>query len=105
MSMERKFKILFVILLCICLNQLVLGQNNLSSQPVSGVAVSKTAAALPSPSEKSSFEALAAFTQFAQEDPLLLLLCGMMLFAGATTLRRKMSRRREQAPNSINTPV
>lgn len=103
MLKEHKIKLLLVILLCLCLSQLVLGQNNLSGQSAGSVALQTSAAALPNPQEKSSLEALVVFAQFVQEEPLLLMLCGMMLFVGATTLRRIMSRRREQTPKSIKT--
>lgn len=99
--MEHKSKILLVILLCICLNQLALGRNNPSVEPVSPIAPLIVAAALPSPTH-SSFEALIAFIE---EEPILLLLGGLMLFAGATTIRRKRSRSREQAPKSVGTSI
>jgi len=102
MLMEHKCRYLLVILLCICSSIFALGQSKNPTEPASHTVQLVAAPRISNQPEGKSLES--AFG-FVQEEPLAILLCGLVLFAGATTLRRKRSANREQTPESIETSV
>src|SRR5262245_31869371 len=102
MSMEHKSRLLLIILLCVCLNPFVLGQSsNLSERASHPVPLVKA----PTIDSHYSGNSLASMLAYAEQEPIALLLCGLMLFVGATTLRRKRSSNREQTSENIETSL
>ena len=84
---------LLVILLCISLNPVSFGQsNNPAEQQNHSVRVVEA----PKTKTLSGKHPLDSLVAFGQEEPIVLLLCGLMLLIAATTLGRKRSGNRNQ---------
>jgi hypothetical protein len=101
---EHKCRIfLLVTLLWICLNLFALGQSKNPTEQVSHPVQLATA------TRSSDSRPAGVFPEsvlvFVQEEPLVLLLIGLALFAGATTLRRKRSGNREQTTGNAETSI
>ena len=98
MLMEHKCKLLLmiqVVMLCICLDLNALGQNTKAKELGSHSVQLIQAPKIAERREDGSPEIVKALVQ---EERIVLLLSGLMLFAGATTLRRKRSSDKEQTP-------
>jgi hypothetical protein len=101
--MEHKCKLLLVMLLWSCLNLFVLGQSkNPTEQASHPVQLVK---AVRSSDNRPAGKAPESVLAFVQEDPIVLLLIGLTLFAAATTLRRKRSSSRERTPGNAETSI
>jgi hypothetical protein len=100
MLMDHKNRLLLVILLCTCFNLFALGQSNTPTERAHNPVHLVQAPKIESQSEWNSLESALGF---AHEEPIVLLLCGLALFIGATTIRRKRSSNREQRPRSAGT--
>jgi hypothetical protein len=103
MLMERKINYLLVILLCICLSPFVLGQNMSPNEKASHtLQLVKAPKTDSQPDHNSSQDPLLAIVQ---EEPVVLLLCGLALLAGATVLRRIRSGGRKSASRSVESSI
>ncbi len=102
MLMENKYKYLLVILLCICLSPFVLGQNKSPNEQASGPVQLVKAPKTDNQPDHNSQESLLSFVQ---EEPIVLLLSGLVLLAGATTLRRIRSGSRKQTASRAETSI
>ncbi len=102
MVIERTNKLLVVILVCFCLNLLALGQgSNPHEKTNHPIEVVKA----PASESQSSEISIHSLLTFGQEEPIVLLLCGLLLFAAATTIRRKRSAGRKQTSRSLESSV
>ncbi len=98
MLIKNKSKLLLVILLCICLSSMVLGQNRTPTEQVANqVSLVKNPTTHNQPERKAADSGFG----FGQEDPMLLLLVGLAAFVAATTLRRKRSRSDAQTTTGV----
>ncbi len=102
MLMVHKCRLLFVILLCICLNQMALG---LSCSPGEKASTPVQLVKAPITENRSKRVSLESVLNYVQDEPIILLLLGLALFAGAATLRRRRSVKRERSHRSIETSV
>jgi len=98
----HKCRLLLVMLLWFCLNLFALGQSkNPTEQASHPVQLVKAVRSDSRPAGKVPESVLA----FVQEDPIVLLVIGLALFAAATTFRRKRSSTRGQATGNAETSI
>lgn len=91
-------KVLLVILLCTGLPQFISGQSKIAIDEGRRASIGSPA----SPGYQAEDRSLKSIFSFIQEEPLQMMVYGLVLFAVATTFRRIKSRSRDQAQLKAN---